>query len=245
MRGLLWGLLLANFFYACLIILRDGESAGSAGISEESVVAPSVFLTTEIAPDLLHLYSMDNSPRPTSALIDIEELSVNNGAENYCAQIGPFISLADADEFIESYSERMKVMLEVRQIPAAPQYRVYLPPLANREAAVSAIEQLRAAFVANNLVIDSFLIPRGELTNGIALGLFSEQANASSVQVQLQSLGYNVTVQAIQGSKEVVETTVSVLGSEEVFRSFWAEIILTRPYLLAVEKLCETIAQGI
>ncbi len=242
MRGLLLGLLLANTIYAVLALSSRDDLVEEGQLPvrlEGAVESLGVRLVSEVPPGQLLEYSR----RP----VKTDDLAVESvqSVDLYCVQLGAFRDLADVNDFIASYGASMKVALDVQQQTAKPQYRVYLPPSESREAAINAIGQLRAALSANNLVIDSFLISQGDLANGIALGLFSEQANAANVKSQLQTIGYDVLIHEVASVREELNVVIGELGSEAIFQGHWAEIQRTRPYLRAVEKLCETIAQGI
>ncbi len=243
MRGLLLGLLVANIIYAGMtlavkanVVDRGHLHVGAGG---------GVQLVSEVAPSQLHEYP------PNPVVVDVGNLPARNSGSvvpppsSYCVQVGVFESITDASDFISVYGASMAVALDARLLEVKPQYRVYLPPLESRGAAISAIEQLRATLSANKLVIDSFLIPQGDLVNGIALGLFSEPANAENVKLQLEKVGYEVVIQEVQAAREELNVMIRELKSEAVFQGYWAEIQRVRPYLRAVEKLCETIAQGI
>ncbi len=241
MRGLLLGLLLANIIYAVLALSSrdDLSEEGRLPVRLEGVGLLGVQLVSEVPPGQLLEYSQ--SPVKTDDLVAENGQSVGL----YCVQLGAFKDLADVNDFIASYGASMEVALDVQQQAAKPQYRVYLPPSESRDAAINAIGQLRAILSANNLMIDSFLISQGDLANGIALGLFSEQANAANVKSQLETIGYDVLIQEVASVREELNVVIAELESEAIFQGHWVEIQRARPYLRAVEKLCETIAQGI
>lgn len=243
MRGLLLGLLLANIIYAGLALAVKADAVDTGQLSVRA--GGEVHLLSEMALGELHEYP------PDTVVVGADDLTAENSKSillppsSYCVQIGVFESLTDANDFISVYGDSMAVELDARQLEAKPQYKVYLPPLESREEALNAIEQLRATLDANNLLIDSFLIPQGDLVNGIALGFFSEQANAANVKLQLDKVGYNVLIEEVPGAQEELNVMIVGLESEAIFQGYWAEIQRVRPYLRAVEKLCETIAQGI
>lgn len=245
MRGLLLGLLLGNILYVGLAFTLKAEVAGDDSLPAGERGVSKVQLISEVDPGQLLEYPRDPGISGASDLLAESSQSIGFPPRPYCAQVGGFESLEDANDFIAVNAAKIRVALDVRQQAVKPQYRVYLSPFEDREAAVDAIGQLRATLAANNLVIDSFLIPQGELANGIALGLFSEQANAAKVKWQLENIGYDVMVQEVQSAQQELNVTIGELESEAIFQGYWVEIQRRRPYLQAIEKLCETIAQGI
>lgn len=239
MRGVVFGLLFSNLVYLAwnLFVPAGDTPRASAPIAQ---LGESVQLLSEVSTEQLRSYPAQPAT-PTQGLVEATDVPVEEKAL-YCAQIGPFRGAEDAQNFATTHAQRMSLSVEIRQVPAAPDYRVFLPPFASRELATSTQETLRAAFAANNLAIDTYLVPRGELENAIALGLFSEQSNARNVQQQMQSLGYQVDVR--EEPKQASESWVLAtdIESEAVFTQQWAQMRLSRSYIDAGEKLCETIA---
>lgn len=240
MRGILFGLLFSNLVYAGWGLMVERPEPEFSNTKLMLAVDPSIALVSESSPEALQYYSAQSvGPALPDVIEDVTSPS------QYCAEIGPFEDLSDADGFIGTNVSRFAMTAEVRRLPAAPDYRVYLPPFASRELADSTMTALREAFAANGLAIDSFLISRGELENGIALGLFSEQRNATNVQAQLERLGYRVVIAEEEKFREEVWVLVSGVESEAEFARHWAEIQLSRSYIQTGEKLCETIAHGV
>jgi len=245
MRGLLLALLLANCIYVGLTLLVEPGVAVEEYMSVKEGGDSVVRLISEVDSGELLEYPPSVSTLGDGHLYAERNQSVVPLPRPYCAQVGAFENLEDANDFITVNAIKMRVALDLHQLAASPQYRVYLSPFEGREEAVDAIEQLRATLVANKVAIESFLIAQGELANGIALGLFSEQANAMNVKSQIQKIGYEVLIQEVLSTQKQLSVTIIELESEAIFKEYWAEIQRKRPYLHAVEKLCETIAQGI
>lgn len=247
MRGLLLALLLANITYAGLVLAlkADAVERRDVPVRVEAILESKVLLVSEVNLGQLFEYPRNPVAAGVGDLLAGKGQTIELPPSSYCVQLGPFESVVDVNDFIAVYGESMETALDVQQLAAKPQYRVYLPPLESREAAIEAIGQLRATLGANNLVIDSFLISQGDMANGIALGLFAEQTNAANVKLQLETVGYDVLIQEVRSVREELNVVIGELESEAIFQGYWAEIQRARPYLRAVEKLCETIAQGI
>ena len=246
MRGVVFGLLFSNLAFLAwnLFVPVTTEPRTPVLVANGG---ERVQLLSEVALDQLRAYpdrQQESTPVSVSEAAEVAEASESPTAAQtlYCAQIGPFRNEDDARNFANTHAQRMSLSVDIRQVPAAPDYRVFLPPFASRELATSTQETLRAAFAANNLAIDTYLVPRGELENSIALGLFGEQRNALNVQQQMLGLGYQVVVRAEE--KQVSEAWVLAedIETEAEFAQHWAQMRLTRSYIDAGEKLCETIA---
>ncbi|MCB1650096.1 MAG: SPOR domain-containing protein [Pseudomonadales bacterium] len=242
MRGIFFGLLLSNLLYLLWQLFVPDAPAVQP---QQALVRPEgerVQLVTEAPAEQLRAYPVASPVETVSE--ESSALAQELLSPSYCAQIGPFRDRADAETFIAANTERLPLILEMRQLDAPPDYRVYLPPFSSRELAASTMQTLRNSFTANNLAIDTYLIPRGELANGIALGLFSEQRNALNVQQQMEKLGYTVVVREEPKQREEPWVIVDRAESEAFFQQQWQQIRLSRSYIEAGEKLCETIAQA-
>lgn len=245
MRGIVFGLLFTNLVYLAWNIFVPTATEQRLP-SPAAQMGESVRLVSEASSEQLRQYP---AQQDAPALQDAPAQSLAQSADEivteqalYCAQIGPFRNEEDAQNFANTYAQRMNLAVEVRQVPAAPDYRVFLPPFASRELAISTQETLRAAFAANKFSIDTYLVPRGELENSIALGLFSEQSNALNVQRQMQGLGYQVVVRTEEKQASEAWVLATDVESEAQFTQQWTQMRLSRSYIDAGEKLCETIA---
>lgn len=247
MRGIFFGLLLSNLLYLAWQILVPAVTVAPARQPVPLAEGERVQLLSEVPQEQLRAY-----PGVPALAADVEqdgrmpvdEQDTGSDIGLYCAEIGPFRDRADAENFIASNGERLPLILDPRLVEAAPDYRVFLPPFNSRELAASTMQTLRNSFQANNLAIDTYLIPRGDLANGIALGLFSEQRNALNVQQQLEKLGYTVVVRTEPKQREEAWVLVDRVESEADFQRQWQQLQLSRSYVEAGEKLCETIAQA-
>lgn len=242
MRGIFFGLLLSNLLYLLWQLFVPAAPVAQLQQPFVTTEGEKVRLVAEVPAEQLYAYPV---PAPVETVSEeLSVLAVEEPAPAYCAQIGPFRDKADAETFIAANAERLPLILEMRQLDAAPDYRVFLPPFSSRELAASTMQALRNSFAANNLAIDTYLIPRGELANGIALGLFSEQSNALNVQQQMEKLGYTVVVREESKRRDEPWVIVDRVESEAFFQQQWQQIRLSRSYIEAGEKLCETIAQA-
>jgi|GEM_PF-1287864 len=239
MRGIVFGLLFSNLVYLAWNLFVPAASERGAPRPAAQIGA-SVQLVSEVSAEQLRRYRVQQV-EPAQDLAGSADEAVEEQAL-YCAQIGPFRTEDDAQNFVNTNAQRMSLAVDIRQVPAAPDYRVFLRPFASKELATSTQETLRAAFAANNFTIDTYLVPRGELENSIALGLFGEQRNALNVQQQMQGLGYQVVVRTEEKQASEAWVFASAIESEAVFAQQWAQMRLSRSYISTGEKLCETIA---
>ncbi|MEZ0470849.1 SPOR domain-containing protein [Luteimonas salinilitoris] len=109
-----------------------------------------------------------------------------------CLALGPF---ADADALATARTRLQPQVLHLRtrEIVEAPRgWRVMLPPLADRDAAQAAVQNLVAAGFN-----DHFIIATGEEANAIALGRFSGEAAARRHAANLRAAGFGAQAEPL------------------------------------------------
>lgn len=106
--------------------------------------------------------------------------------EPYCVRLGPFAEEKPArDAITDLAASRVFATLTTEGKALPPHYIVYLPPAPSRKAALETLRELRSK------QIDSFVFSRGELRNGVSLGLFSQLASAKRLLRKMQERGYD------------------------------------------------------
>ena len=122
---------------------------------------------------------------------------------SFCAHAGGFEdrrAVADAALWLQARgAEVLEVRHEERQVVGS--YRVYLPPLASREAAAEKLREIR-----DRGVRDVALIGDGALENGISFGIFSNADNLHRRVAALDRIGY--AVRSVPEDVRIVEDYV-------------------------------------
>lgn len=117
-------------------------------------------------------------------------------------------------------------------------YWVYLPPVRSREAALRLLRELQARN------IDSYVITVGELTNGVSLGIFTQQATAQAVASSVEESGYEVDVKVIPRVQSAYWLQVSPEASRLMDDSVLTMLRQQEPGLQSRRMRCESIAAG-
>lgn len=105
--------------------------------------------------------------------------------EALCTLVGPYDALLQAEYLIERLAALdVQARIQELEIPGEIGYWVYLPPRETRRQAFNELRELQAKG------IDSYVIPKGELANGISFGMFSQAALAQNRMEDMRSRGY-------------------------------------------------------
>ena len=150
-----------------------------------------------------------------------------------CTMLGPFAEEYQGEDIVQRL-KALQVQGELRDIEMAGQMRywVYLPPLDSRREAFRKLRELQGAGV------DSYVIPKGSLTNGISFGIFSERDRAESLADELHER--NIPAQTREEPQTYLERWI-VLPPGEVGRladDFWAQLQVEYPDLDRRQNLC-------
>lgn len=145
-------------------------------------------------------------PSEVVSLVELEDAVVEGRVEEalslprhkdklLCELVGPFESSDVAGDFIARL-KAIEVVSSVRdlELPAGLGYWVYIEPLASRREALRMLGELQAKR------IDSYVIPRGELVNGISLGMFSKKRLSDARVKEMAAIGLDPKVEEIERS---------------------------------------------
>ena len=126
---------------------------------------------------------------PTSSMDPSETDETVLAAAAACAEVGP-LAPNDADRLVSNLPEGVRVVSQTtRQDRVPTAYYVLVPPLADRDAGIEKLRELRDAGFA-----DSWLFRGGEYRNAISLGLFSNRSGAEKHADNVRNKGFDADV---------------------------------------------------
>ncbi|MFL0804761.1 MAG: SPOR domain-containing protein [Agarilytica sp.] len=181
--------------YPEIVLLSEvaGEEAGDGEdlLEEDKLPVGSVSSQEDEVSPVSEVSVDDSDSQP-----ELEEVQPSLGADKLlCELVGPFESGDIASDFAERL-KAIEVGASVRDIelPAGAGYWVYLEPKPTRREALRVLSELQSKR------IDSYVIPKGELENGISLGMFSKKQLSDARVKEMVSIGLEPLVQEIERS---------------------------------------------
>jgi hypothetical protein len=103
-----------------------------------------------------------------------------------CLLLGPYPDPQAARALLERLASlQIEAKYAAVEVAGEPDYWVYLRPEPTKELAAAKLRELQEK------KIDSFIIPQGEIANGISLGVFDKQENAEKRRQAIVEMGYN------------------------------------------------------
>lgn len=156
---------------------------------------------TELMP------AAENSVVNNTEIVLANKVVVEKPIEPICALVGPFADVTKGKLFIEKFlSMNIKSQLKGLQQDGEVDYWVYIKPEITRELALAKLKELQ------DRKIDSFVIPEGQIVNGISLGVFDNPANAEKQKIAIEKMGYIVEI--MPNRRKYVENWI-VIASED------------------------------
>ena len=197
MRWLIIALLAVNTAYLIsgwvqfshLTNYGERNDSGSAHSRGKKMPGAAIILIKEQPSIQLNQKSRVNMYGLGDSNADMTKELENNGSR--CRFIGP-LKTGEVWKPADALSEALALGVEARLIDVevnnAVDYWVYIPPSATREAALQKLRELQKK------QIDSYVIPDGELHNGVSIGVFDKKSNAERRQNEILQMGYNAEI---------------------------------------------------
>lgn len=198
MRWVLASLLLANVAFLGWQIQRDRAPPPSAAAppSTPPGMVNRLLLIDEIDAAALRerrgSLAVEPSLTPSDSvkLDDVLATMPERARQAACFTVGPLEGEAPTDAVRAWFAEHaQRATLRVDERREVARYWVYLPPLAEREAAEKRAREMRAAGID-----DIYVIPRGDMANAISLGLYSQRDSLERRLRALERKGYTPSI---------------------------------------------------
>ena len=158
-----------------------------------------------------------------------------------CEMVGPFSDTQVAQDFY-SRLDAIEISAKVHdiQLPTGYRYWVILPPLDNRKKAIQRLQEVQSQG------IDSYLIPKGELENGVSLGVFSEEEKAQEVLEGVKEKGLDNARIDVQSHKSSELWVILGAGeAEKMSQITWDRVLEGMDRVTRRRNLCLDVASVI
>ncbi|GAB1269939.1 SPOR domain-containing protein [Aurantivibrio infirmus] len=206
------------------------------GVSESSPVNRATDLGN--APTIKLLRELDRTDRQSPIPLTAEASpQVSEEEQALCTFIGPFPKMLRADYFVERLDAlELEPTIQELEIPGENGYWVYLPPLAARKAANDMWRELQAKG------IDSYVILKGELENGISFGMFSQQKLAEQRLKDMKANGYAAELQEITRSYKENWVVLPPGQAKIIGAEAWSQMLSSDEGLERRQNFCPPVA---
>ena len=161
------------------------------------------------------------------------------GAGEKCELIGPFAELLHAEYLVERLTS-LEVPAVVKQVEIADgkNYWVYLKPEMSEKEALRRLSEIQ-----QSKAIDSYIIPSGELANGISFGQFPNENEASAKAEQIRAQGYAAEIKEIPKSHNETWVEVREKSDQKISEEKWATLLKEEKAIERRQNYCLGVAQ--
>lgn len=155
----------------------------------------------------------------------------------FCTMIGPYGQLLQAEYAVERLiALGAAARITPVEIKEGESYWVFLKP------EVSEKEALRRLYELQKKNIESHIITRGDLMNGISFGRFADYADAEARSNEIRQHGYEVEIKMLP--KMIQETWVVIDAgfAEKIDEMVWADLLIKETALEKRQNFCLGVA---
>ncbi|BFM14244.1 hypothetical protein R50073_04270 [Maricurvus nonylphenolicus] len=157
--------------------------------------------------------------------------------QQLCTLVGAFPALLEAEYFVE-HLRALEIAGAVQQmeVPGESAFWVYLPAEVSKKKALRLLHELQGK------KIDSYVIPKGDLANGISLGLFSSVEAAETRQQEIVGQGYPAQVEEMERTYEEIWVVLEPVEAEKIDDDLWKKLLDKETALELRQNFCPGVA---
>lgn len=155
-----------------------------------------------------------------------------------CELIGPFAELLHAEYLVERLTA-LEVASAIKQVEIADgkNYWVYLKPEMSEKEALRRLSEIQQA-----KAIDSYIIPSGELANGISFGQFASEKEAADKAEQIRAQGYAAEIKEVPKSHNETWVEVHQKLGQKMSEEKWLSLLKEEKAIERRQNYCLGVA---
>lgn len=236
MRWIFLFLVVANLgLLTWFVTTAPAPAARVAPLAKEGDTG-SIVLLGEADPAQLRL--VEQKPTAAATQKEAPAKGPDSRSSQLCSLVGPFDEAYRGEE-VARRLQALQVQAAMKEIEMQGQMRywVFLAPLNSPQQAFRKLRELQAAG------IDSYVIPKGSLENGISFGIFSEEERALALANELKERGF--AAQYREEPQTYLERWVVVENARagQIADAFWQQLQLDYPGIDQRQNLCSEIRE--
>lgn len=239
MRWIFFSLLLVN---VAVFAYMQWEHVRGEPVSVVNEGVSDISRQAEDAPSLTLLSELKGFRGPVESIRivgDGDQNTASGVARSLCTLVGPFSNRRKAETFVDrllviGVESKVKNLL----VSSAVGFWLHLPPQSSRKEVLRRLSELQRQG------IDSYVIPDGDLANGISLGMFSEQSRANFLKEKIVNLGYQPEILSVPREKRELWVFLFRSESAKISEKKWFELLSGKELLQKQQNLCSGVASS-
>lgn len=232
MRFIFIALVIGNIIFAISQIMAPESASRAAVVAATEKSANNLQTLTELNE------KAEQKKVGKDALPEIVSATSAVGSSKQCQLVGPFAELLHAEYLVEQLAS-LAIAAEIKnvEIMDGKNYWVYLKP------EMSEKEALRRLYEVQAKSIDSYIIPSGELANGISFGQFSSEKEAQDKVSQIRDQGYAVEIKEIPKSHSEIWVEIKDKSGQKISEEKWLELLKDEKDIERRQNYCLGVAR--
>ncbi|MGH1486460.1 MAG: SPOR domain-containing protein [Cellvibrionaceae bacterium] len=234
MRWIVASLVAVNILVFIYFQLFSNVAPSSVSSSREAAA-----LVNSGSPSVVLLSEQSRNQSVASVRVKPKEKQLVPPVQPLCTLVGSFKRLLKAEYFAERLVA-LGLVAEIKNLVVAsePGYWLHLPPEVSRKEALRRLSELQGRG------IDSYVIPSGNLANGISLGMFSKQDRAQAMQERIKKQGYKPQITNVPREQKEIWVFLPQGEAAKLSAERWAELLSSEDYLQKRQNLCADVASA-
>ena len=237
MRWIMITLLLLNAVFAFWAWQEPSDIAGEtvSGRTGEAGGESLRFLF-ELKPERVLGVALE---RLQYAEVDQAQVGDSGASPAICTLIGPFAELLKGEQLLQRMRAlEIEASMRELEMPGEKGFWVYLSPEISQKAALRRLHELQAKN------IDSFVIPSGDLANGISFGMYNQGDQAEIAAKNLIAQGYAVEIKPVERSYQESWVVLNAQEAQKVSAELWFQLLDGLPKLHQRQIFCPGVASS-
>lgn len=239
MRAIFLVLVIANLaFFIHQAFWKDGNVVTQEKHAEQ--------VMSETKNNLQLLSELGADDRPAKRADISKEVAVLTGSApssdssrdgELCTMLGPYEQLLQAEYSVERLAALgASAHIVPVEIQEGESFWVYLKPEMSEKEAVRRLYELQKKN------IESHIITKGELSNGISFGRFADYAEAEAKLSEVKNQGYEVFIKRLPKTIQEIWVVLDTGFAEKVDESVWLDLLSKQTNLEKRQNYCLGVA---
>lgn len=236
MRAIFFVLLIANlaffghqFFFA--------ENSKPVNVKQVGVSNHSSQNNLQLLSELGERNSLTKKADSHVAVVQGGATATATGSGDLCTMIGPYEQLLQAEYAVERMNA-LGVVAHITpvEIQEGESFWVYLKPEKSEKEAVRRLYELQKKN------IESHVITKGELANGISFGRYADYTEAEIKLNEVKNQGYDVAIKRLPKTIQETWVILDTGFAEKVDESVWVDLLSKQTGLEKRQNYCLGVA---
>ena len=186
---------------------------------DENTIQVNQTLSNSARGNLVLLSERDKISRRQPLSASTTE-NITTADDTLCTLVGPFASLLRAEYFTERLAA-LDIAANIKELTVntGSNHWVYLKPEISRKEALRRLAELQKKG------IDSYIIPTGNLANGISLGIYTSRERAVTMHDRAIEMGYKPEINDLPRQQQQIWVFLTANQASALDEEMWLNLL--------------------